>query len=156
MNETTIEEARPNDPIDHRHYAGFWIRVAAHLLDSLFLCGTSMLIFQPLRHSLGFSGALFSLIDLLEIAFGFLYICLLTWWSGQTLGKMVTGIRVIPAGNTRGTLSVGQVLLREIIGKILSFLPFGLGYFWVGWNKRKQGWHDMIAKTYVIRERGST
>ncbi|RNB74576.1 hypothetical protein EDM52_09980 [Brevibacillus invocatus] len=63
------------------------------------------------------------------------------------------GIRVIPVGAKRQTLSIGQVLVREWIGKPLCLLPFGLGYMWVGWNKKKQGWQDLIAHTFVIREK---
>jgi uncharacterized RDD family membrane protein YckC len=32
-------------------------------------------------------------------------------------------------------------------------LPLCLGIFWVGWDKRKQGWHDKIAGTLVIKEK---
>ncbi|KQL46185.1 hypothetical protein AN963_14520 [Brevibacillus choshinensis] len=135
------------------HYAGFWIRVAATMLDSLFLIGINMLIFNPLRRAWGLTDAFFSFIDLIEIVFDLLYLILLTWWTGQTLGKMILGIRVINARQSRGNLTAGQVFLREVIGKFLSSLPFSLGYMWVGWNRRKQGWHDLLAKTYVIYER---
>ncbi|MGN7469457.1 RDD family protein [Brevibacillus sp. SAFN-007a] len=139
-------------PREHR-FAGFWIRVAASLLDSLFLIGVSLLVFNPLRRAMGVSGDVFSLIDLLEALFGLLYMILLTWWTGQTLGKLVTGIRVISAKASRGGLSGGQVILRELIGKFLSALVMGLGYLWVAWNPQKQGWHDKIAKTYVVYDR---
>lgn len=149
---------KPFDSISDEHshhyiYAGFWIRVWATLLDSLFLVGVSLLIFNPIRRALGVSDEIFSLIDLLEILFDLLYMVLLTWWTGQTLGKVIAGIRVVSAHQARGNLTAGQVLLREVIGKMLSSLPFGLGYMWVGWNQRKQGWHDLIAKTYVVRDR---
>lgn len=48
MHETTIDEGHAAKEVAV-HYAGFWIRVAALFLDSLFLIGTSLLIFQPLR-----------------------------------------------------------------------------------------------------------
>lgn len=141
------------EPQPVHDYAGFWIRVAGTLLDSLFLIGISMLIFNPLRRAWGVTDAFISFIDLIEIVFDLLYFILLTWWTGQTLGKMILGIRVINARQSRGNLSAGQVFLREVIGKFLSSLPFSLGYMWVGWNRRKQGWHDLLAKTYVIYER---
>lgn len=134
-------------------YAGFWIRVGASLLDSLFLIGSSLLIFNPLRRAFGVYEAAFSLIDLLEILFDLLYMVLLTWLTGQTLGKRIVGIRVVDARHARGHLTAGQTMLREIIGKMLSSFVFGLGYMWVGWNPRKQGWHDLIAKTYVVKDR---
>lgn len=135
------------------HYAGFWIRAGATLLDSLFLVGVSMLVFNPLRRLWGAMDAVFSFVDLLEIIFDLLYLILLTWWSGKTLGKTIMGIRVVNARQSRGSLTFGQVFLREFIGKFLSSLPFFLGYLWAGWNARKQGWHDLLAKTHVVRER---
>lgn len=153
VKEQLQDEAVPEQLWHHYDFAGFWIRVGATLLDMLFLVGISMLIFNPLRRAFGVYGALFSMIDLLEILFGLLYMVLLTWWTGQTLGKAITGIRVVSARQARGNLDAGQVFLREVIGKLLSSLPIGLGYLWVGWNQRKQGWHDLLAKTYVIRER---
>ncbi|MGG1660601.1 RDD family protein [Brevibacillus sp. NRS-1366] len=147
------ENSYPADTLPHYQFAGFWIRVCATLLDSLFLIGISLLIFNPLRRALGVSDYVFSLIDLIEVLFDLLYMVLLTWVKGQTLGKVITGIRVISARQARANLSAGQVILREVIGKMLASLPFGLGYMWVGWNHKKQGWHDLIAKTYVVWER---
>ncbi|MFD2370435.1 RDD family protein [Brevibacillus sp. GCM10020057] len=147
------ESARFAQDASFVRYAGFWIRVAATLLDSLFLVGVSMLVFNPLRRAWGTMDAVFSVVDLLEIIFDLLYIILLTWWTGKTLGKTIVGIRVVNARQSRGNLTFGQVFLREFIGKFLSSLPFLLGYMWAGWNARKQGWHDLLAKTYVIRER---
>ncbi|WP_134684211.1 RDD family protein [Brevibacillus migulae] len=151
MNE---EQYEPMSTVAHR-YAGFWIRVAATLIDSLFLVGISFLLFNPLRRLLGYPEGVYSPIDVVELIVNFLYFVLLTWWSGQTLGKMLVGIRVIHARNDGGRqrLSLGQVILREVIGKLLSSIPFGLGYLWVGWNEKKRGWHDMIANTFVIKER---
>ncbi|WP_024985565.1 RDD family protein [Brevibacillus borstelensis] len=133
-------------------FAGFWIRVGATLLDGLFLTGISFLIFNPLRRAFTAGPDVFSYIDLLEIVFDFAYAILLTWWTGQTLGKLITGIRVVNARQHRSQLTLGQVLLREVVGKFLSALPLGLGYLWAGWNRKKQGWHDLIARTYVIRD----
>lgn len=148
LDESGSAEHQPN-----LAYAGFWIRVGATFLDTLFLMGVSLLIFNPMRRFFGYYGDFFSSIDLLELFFILFYYFLLTWWTGQTLGKIIMGIRVIPIGAKRQTLSVGQVLLREWIGKPLCSLPFGLGYMWVGWNKKKQGWQDLIAHTFVIREK---
>jgi len=145
------EQSSPNP----YRYAGFWIRVAATLIDSLFLVGISFLLFNPLRRLMGYTEEVYSPIDVIELIVNFLYFVLLTWWTGQTLGKMLVGIRVINARNDgqRQRLSLGQVFLREVIGKLLSSIPLGLGYFWVGWNDKKRGWHDMIANTLVIKER---
>jgi uncharacterized RDD family membrane protein YckC len=142
-------------PAQQQTYAGFWIRVGASLIDSLFLLGVSYLIFNPIRRAMGYGPEMLSPVDYMEMVVNFLYMILLTWWTGQTLGKMLLGIRVVSArqGDRRKQLTLGQVLLREVIGKLLSAIVLGLGYLWVAWNPKKQGWHDLIAKTYVIHER---
>ncbi|MBH0331414.1 membrane protein [Brevibacillus brevis] len=161
MNQLPDDE-KAHDPASHESYheacpqhsyAGFWIRVVASLLDSMFLIGISYLVFNPLRRVFSVPYASFHFIDLVEVLFDLLYMILLTWWTGQTLGKLITGIRVISAKQVRGNLTGGQVFLREVIGKFVASLVFGLGYLWVAWHPRKQGWHDLIAKTYVIRDR---
>ncbi|HUE75473.1 MAG TPA: RDD family protein [Chloroflexota bacterium] len=44
---------------------------------------------------------------------------------------------------------VGAII--RYIGAIVAAIPFGLGYLWVIWDPNKQGWHDKIAGTYVIK-----
>ena len=41
--------------------------------------------------------------------------------------------------------------MREVVGKFISGLVLNLGYLWVIWDGQKQGWHDKIADTYVVR-----
>jgi uncharacterized RDD family membrane protein YckC len=43
-------------------------------------------------------------------------------------------------------------VLRNIVGYLLSFLFFGLGIVWVLWDRRRQGWHDKLAKTVVVKD----
>lgn len=86
---------------------------------------------------------------ILEIGINVLY---LTWFHvtyGQTPGKMMFRIRVIQMdGYPNGWKTV---ILREIFGRIVSMIVFCLGYIWVAFDFRKQGWHDKIAGTYVIK-----
>ena len=80
-----------------------------------------------------------------------LYYWLFTGLKGQTPGKMAVGIKVIDAGgNVPG---LGRAALRETVGKIISAIPLFLGYFWVAWDPKKQGWHDKLAGTYVTKSR---
>jgi uncharacterized RDD family membrane protein YckC len=146
------ESGEPPTGEPRYEFAGFWIRFGATLLDFLFLLGLSFLIFNPIRRALGYDLETLSPVDFVETIVDLLYTTLLTWWSGQTLGKMIVGIRVVSARHARGKLTIGQVLLREVIGKLLSGIVLMLGYLWVAWSDKKQGWHDLIAKTYVVRE----
>src|SRR5687767_3168523 len=59
--------------------------------------------------------------------------------TGATLGKKWMGIRVVKTNGQN--LTIGDALLREVVGKFVSGLVFGLGYLWAIWDKNKQGWH---------------
>jgi uncharacterized RDD family membrane protein YckC len=67
--------------------------------------------------------------------------------SGQTIGKMAVGIKVVGADGQPP--SGGRAVLRYI-GYIISGLVLALGYFWVIYDQKRQGWHDKIAGTYVV------
>jgi uncharacterized RDD family membrane protein YckC len=67
-----------------------------------------------------------------------------------TPGKMALKLRIVDA-RTGNKLSPGQAIGRYF-AYILSMLPFGLGFIWIGIDSRKQGWHDKMAGTVVIRD----
>ena len=75
---------------------------------------------------------------------------LLYFWSsrGQTPGKMVMGIKIVSTDG--GPLTLGKAFVRWI-GYIISTVVFCLGFLWIIWDKEKQGWHDKIAGTYVVK-----
>jgi uncharacterized RDD family membrane protein YckC len=69
---------------------------------------------------------------------------------GQSFGKRFIGVRVV---RTDGRpLDYQTVVLRHIVGYPLSTLLFGLGIAWMLWDGRRQGWHDKLAKTVVVKE----
>jgi len=95
------------------------------------------------------SGSVVALIGgILLLAYGVWYLVLLS--KGATPGKKILGIVVVESqqGQSAG---FGRMLLREIIGKWVSSLVIGLGYFWAIWDKDSQAWHDKIAGTVVVR-----
>jgi uncharacterized RDD family membrane protein YckC len=76
----------------------------------------------------------------------------LFWLYRQaTPGKMAVSARVVDA-KTGGPLGVGQSIVRYL-GYFVSTIPFCLGLLWVAFDARKQGWHDKLAGTVVIRKR---
>lgn len=77
-----------------------------------------------------------------------IYLAAMTNILGQTVGKMIMGIRVVDANGYAPT--VGQTLVREGVGKVLSAAPCLMGYFWVAVDGKRQGWHDKIADTVVV------
>ena len=67
-----------------------------------------------------------------------------------TPGKMALRLKIVDA-NTGNKLSVGQAIGRYF-AYIVAAIPLLLGYIWIGIDKRKQGFHDKLAGTVVIRQ----
>lgn len=65
-----------------------------------------------------------------------------------TFGKKLMGIRVVDL--TGNKISLKKSTIRNL-SKILSYLILGLGFAWILFDKNKQGWHDKIANTYVVK-----
>lgn len=82
--------------------------------------------------------------------FGFLaflsFLCWLRW--SATPGKMIMRLKIVDA-KTEGKPSVLQFIVRAL-GYFISGIPFGLGFFWICFNKRRQGWHDILSDTMVV------
>jgi uncharacterized RDD family membrane protein YckC len=64
-----------------------------------------------------------------------------------TLGKKVMKIKVVSEDGAR--ISIRRSMARNLF-KIISAIPIYLGFIWILFNKKRRGWHDMVAKTYVI------
>ena len=80
-------------------------------------------------------------------------IAIVAFWIARqaTPGKMLIGARIVDA-ETGAPLTRGQAIGRYL-GYYVSLFGLGLGFLWVGWDPRKQGWHDKLAGTVVIRAR---
>ena len=143
--------AGPQAKVD---YAGFWVRVGAAIIDSVLM----MIIFIPLlmwiyggeellqRAQTGEFGATYYLITYVLPA-----AAVIAFWIARqaTPGKMALSLRIVDA-KTLGPLSKGQAIGRYL-AYYLSSIPLGLGLLWVAFDARKQGWHDKLAGTYVVR-----
>lgn len=134
------------------HYAGFWMRFWAYLLDLIVVGSISRLLVYPLFRAVGIDttgDGLFSAVNIATALVFYLYFVLMTKWWGQTVGKMVFGLKVISL--TDSGLSWKTILFREWIGRYLSVtIPFL--YVLVAFLSRKQGLHDYFAGTTVIHE----
>jgi uncharacterized RDD family membrane protein YckC len=123
------------------NYSGFWRRAGAFLLDEIII-GVIGSLLVALS---GDNGA----IGLINLVLGIAYFSIFEGTSGQTVGGRVASVRVVDA-NTGALIGIPRAIGRNI-ARILSGLVFGLGYFWMLWDPRKQTWHDKIAKTVVVR-----
>lgn len=137
-------------------YAGFWVRVGASLIDTVLVTLATLPIYGLFAGSRAWaltgpslgSGAADVLVSWVVPAL----VVIVFWLTRQaTPGKMVFGARVVDA-RTGGTLGVGQSIGRYL-GYFVSTVPLGLGLLWVAFDARKQGWHDKLAGTVVIRVR---
>ena len=66
-----------------------------------------------------------------------------------TIGKRIMGLEVRHKGS--GALTYNRAFGRNT-AKILSYIPFGLGFLWAVFTKRKLAWHDKISNTMVVRK----
>ena len=77
------------------------------------------------------------------------YAVFFTGYCGQTPGKMALRIKVIRTNGSQ--LTYGRAVKREVLGKFVSSILLGIGYLMVAFDSQKQGLHDKIADTYVIK-----
>jgi len=81
-----------------------------------------------------------------------LVITLIFWsYKAATPGKMILGMKIVDA-ETLEKVSNGRLAIRYL-GYYVSMIVLLLGFFWVAWDKKKQGWHDKFAKTVVVKIR---
>jgi uncharacterized RDD family membrane protein YckC len=146
------------------YYAGFTSRMLALAIDVglviLFMAMTGW-IFQtvgsflsdtPLMDSLSLTEQMISTIGAIVtglnaatvvIAYAFIFWIL----TGQTPGMMLLGLRVVSTDG--GRVTFWRAMLR-LLGYIISVTLLFIGFFWVLVDDRRQGWHDKLAKTYVV------
>lgn len=137
--------------MENTHYAGFWIRLAASLIDTVIFV---IVLGIPLTMIFGidFSGANATnsgfMVNFLQYA---LPIVITIWFWIKYLGtpgKMLLKLQVVDA-NTGQSLRTPQAIGRYL-GYYISLIPFMLGFIWVAFDARKQGFHDKLAGTVVI------
>lgn len=150
MNRGTEQPVTTAD--DEIRYVGFWARVAASLVDTVLVA----IVIYPLLH-LVYGREYWLGEELVRGPVDFLLswifpavAVVLFWISRQaTPGKMLIGARIVDA-RTGGKPGTGQLIIRYL-GYYVSAIPLFLGFVWVAIDRRKQGWHDKLAGTVVVR-----
>jgi uncharacterized RDD family membrane protein YckC len=155
-------------------YAGFWLRVVAHLIDhllvgvpvALLIIGIAVMagfgaFFRGIRFPEGgevnpvialiFGGAFLTILFIAVVG-GWLYYAMMesSSWQG-TVGKKAIGLMVTDMAGAR--ISFGRASGRYFAKLVTGLVPFGIGYIMAGFTERKQALHDMIASCLVIRRR---
>ncbi|MEI2355735.1 RDD family protein [Mesobacillus zeae] len=148
QNESTAME----DLLATFRYAGFWMRFWAYLFDLIVIWSINGLLIYPVFRALDLSVSgeeLFKPVNIATAVTFYLYFVFMTKYLGQTLGKMVFGLKVVDLKGRR--LSWSTVLFREWIGRFISVTVF-IGYLIVAFLPKKQGLHDLFADTTVVHE----
>lgn len=135
-------------------YLGFWARVLASILDNIWIgivlvillvgLGQAGVIQLSMTETGGTEMVIQTLIPLIMVV--------ALWIKyASTPGKMAFGAKILDA-NTFGEVPAGRLVLRYV-AYFVSVVPVGLGFLWVAIDKRKQGWHDKIAGTVVVKDK---
>lgn len=137
--------------MSHKYeYAGFWIRLGASIIDNIII----MVALVPIGMLMGwnsmYSSEMTSTADwlwqILIAAF-----CVFCWVKfAGTPGKRLLRLKVLDE-RTGENVTVGQGIIRYI-GYFPAILVLFIGLIWVAFDPKKQGWHDKMAKTVVVRE----
>lgn len=142
-----------NAPADSLAYAGFWLRVVAATIDTVFL-GAIAWAFGALAVMVagGMPATLppwlGALVVVLAVLGGWLYGALMESSEVQaTLGKLATGLIVTDRAGARPTFGRAS---GRYFGKLLSVLTAGAGFFLAAFTPRKQAFHDLLAGCHVL------
>lgn len=72
------------------------------------------------------------------------------WKQGTSFGKSKRNLVVVNK-ETEVNLTLGYMFLREVFGKWISGMVFSLGFIWILIDKDKQGWHDKLVSSIVVK-----
>jgi uncharacterized RDD family membrane protein YckC len=135
-------------------YVGFWARTGAALIDSILV----VMVILPVIYWI-YGPEYFQTPEVIagpaDVLLNWVFpaIAVIVFWIYRqaTPGKMVIGARIVDASTGRPP-STGQ-LIGRYFAYYVSMIPFFLGMIWVAFDPRKQGWHDKLAGTVVVRDR---
>jgi uncharacterized RDD family membrane protein YckC len=141
-------------------YAGFWIRVVATLIDSILMAAILFPVligvygWEYFDAMLGVAAPVSGPVDFL-VSYVLPAVAVIVFWiyKAATPGKMIVSAKIVDA-TTGANPTVGQSIGRYFAYYVSIFSLF-IGFIWVAFDRRKQGFHDKLANTVVIRTRRS-
>lgn len=138
----------------HFEYLGFWARLLASILDNIWISIVLVILLLILSQT-GFIELSMTETSnkelILQSVIPLVLVVALWIKYASTPGKMAFGAKILDA-NTFNEVPPGRLFLRYI-AYFVSLIPLGLGFIWVAFDKRKQGWHDKIAGTVVVKDK---
>jgi len=142
-------------------FGGFWIRLGASIIDSIIVTVALFIVFFAIGLIAGIAGlatglrpsttgssveSLANVIYLLLYVGYFVYF----WGMSQTPAMRWLGLQVVDA-TTGAPIGFSRAALRYL-GYVVSILVCYIGLIWAAFDPRKQGWHDKMASTFVVRK----
>jgi uncharacterized RDD family membrane protein YckC len=156
--------------VELTNYAGFWLRVVAHIIDSLVagvvfgviaaiaLAAVGVGSLRDLGAQMAQPNPVFPTSLILGFVALILFLTIVSWlyFAGMessihqaTLGKMALSLVVTDMQGNR--IGFGRASARFFSKIITGLIPFGIGYLMAGFTEKKQALHDMIATCLVLR-----
>jgi uncharacterized RDD family membrane protein YckC len=138
--------------MQHPDCAGFWIRVAATVIDSVLILAVItpfiLLLGEPMHN---ISDSTLPTAENLILNYFIPALAIIAFWmyKSSTPGKMIFHLKIVDA-KTRKKPTTKQ-LIGRYFAYYISILPFMLGFVWVAIDSKKQGWHDKMAGTLVVK-----
>lgn len=141
--------------VQNKTSAGFWMRFWAYTVDLIIVWSVNGILLSPLKFlndGAPIDIGLWTLAGVLGTVVLYLYFVVMTKFYGQTIGKMIFGLKVVR--KDFDPLTWSDLLFREVVGRflyrVISVLT--LLYIVIAFDPIKQGIHDMIGDTRVIHE----
>ncbi len=125
--------------------AGFWIRMIALLLDAFLIGAITSVVIHPKWFGVDEDHVIVTLLAI--------YGAVMWKLKGATIGDIICKLQVIRADGKPVDWSTAVV---RSLSCFLSVMAIGLGFIWIAFDQQKQGWHDMIAGTLVVRTEQAT
>lgn len=141
-------------------YAGFWIRLAATIIDTILALAIILPLlywiygadyFTAMSNSANYTPQLGFFNVLLSYVFPIAATLIFWKYRAATPGKMLLGLIIVDV-NTLQKPATFQLVIRYF-SYLISIIPICLGFLWIAFDKKKQGWHDKIAGTIVVRKK---
>lgn len=135
--------------------AGFGLRYGAWMFDFLItliaIMTFTFLVTAVSRRSVVGSNTDLVVVTALTFLLFVLNFVVLAGLNGQSAGMRILGIRIVRVDGRPFTIK--DAALRHLAGYPLSMAVFFLGFLWMLWDPRQQGWHDKLASTIVVMSR---
>jgi len=143
--------------MEEQRYVGFWMRTVATVIDTVIISVVLIVLLWAVYGSAYFTRPLPAPGDplfqgtadfLIQVVLPLVLLFVFWKYRSATPGKMIIGAKIVDAET--GNAPSGAQLTGRFFAYLISMIPLGFGFLWIAFDRRKQGWHDKLAKTAVV------